>query len=176
MYKLFLEKTDILSPRDQSRAAHSLLKRSLAQHFGLVESDISIKKDSNGAPYVEGVDNVFVSITHTKGMVACAFADSRVGVDAQDITTRRKSVESRVFSKEESKLLDNATDENSAFFTLWTLKESWLKAIGTGFAGNAKEVEFYTLQNPVVSNLSSFSFYTDFRDECAISVCVEKTK
>lgn len=174
MYKLFLEKTGILSPRDQSVAAHSLLIRSLAQHYGLEESDISIKKDGNGAPYVEGVDNVFVSITHTKGMVACAFADSRVGVDAQYITARRKSVENRVFTQEESKLLDNATDENSAFFTLWTLKESWLKAIGTGFAGNAKNVEFYSLENPVISNLSSFSFCTGFRDGCAISVCVEE--
>lgn len=173
MFKLIFEKTDILSPKEQSFAAHSLLKRSLAEHFGLVENDITINKDSNGAPFVEGIDGVFVSITHTKGMVACAFADSRVGVDAEVIATRRKSVENRVFTSDESKLLDSSADENTAFFTLWTLKESWLKAIGTGFAGNAKEIEFYSLTNPVASNSSAFSFFTEIQGGCVLTVCVE---
>ena len=174
MYKLFFEKTDILTPKEQSAAAHSLLKRSLAQHLGLTSDDIIIKKDGNGAPFVEGVDGVFVSITHTKGMVACAFADSRVGVDAENITVRRKNVEKRVFLPCESELIDSARDENAAFFTLWTLKESWLKAIGTGFAGNAKAVEFYSLKNPVASNSDSFSFFTEIQDGCALSVCIER--
>lgn len=173
MYKLIFEKTDILSPKEQSLAAHSLLKKSLARHFGLDANDIIIKKDSNGAPFIDGMDGVFVSITHTKGMVACVFADSRVGVDAEAITTRRKSVENRVFTSDESELIDGADDENTAFFTLWTLKESWLKAIGTGFAGNAKEIEFFSLNNPVTSNSDTFSFFTEIQDGCALSVCVE---
>ncbi len=173
MYKFFFEKTNILSPREQSLAAHSLLKRSLAQHFGLDADDITIKKDSKGAPFVEGANGVFVSITHTKGMVACAFADSRVGIDAELITARRKSVENRVFTLNESKLIDLSEDENTAFFTLWTLKESWLKAIGTGFAGNAKDVEFYSLANPVNSNFDRFSFFTEKQGDFVISVCVE---
>lgn len=173
MYKFFFEKTNILSPREQSFAAHSLLKRSLAQNFGLDDDDITIKKDSKGAPFVEGINGVFVSITHTKGMVACAFADSRVGIDAELITARRKSVENRVFTLNESKLIDLSEDENTAFFTLWTLKESWLKAIGTGFAGNAKDVEFYSLTNPVNSNFDRFSFFTEKQGDFVISVCVE---
>lgn len=173
MYKCFFEKTGILTPKEQSAAAHSLLKRSLAEHFSINESDIVIKKDGNGAPFIEGMEDVFVSLTHTKGMVACAFADSRVGVDAEVITVRRKAVEKRVFTLRESELLDCSENENTAFFTLWTLKESWLKAIGTGFAGNAKEIEFYSLSNPVGSNSDSFSFFTEIQGGCALSVCVE---
>ncbi len=173
MYKLVFEKTDILSPKEQSFAAHSLLKRSLSEHFGLDENKIIIKKDSNGAPFVEGIEGIFVSITHTKGIVACAFADSRVGVDAERITTRRKTVENRVFTQDESELIDSAADENLAFFTLWTLKESWLKAIGTGFADNAKDIEFYSTENPVKSNSDTFSFFTEVQDGYIVSLCVE---
>lgn len=173
MYKYFFEKTGILSPKEQSFAAHSLLKRCLAKHFGIDANDIVIKKDLNGAPYIEGMNGIFVSLTHTGGMVACAFADSRVGVDAEAITARRKGVEKRVFTPDESRLIDGAEDENTAFFTLWTLKESWLKAIGTGFAGNAKEIEFYSLTNPVISNSDSFSFFTEIQGDCVLSVCVE---
>ena len=173
MYKLFLEKTDVLSPKEQSAAAHSLLKRSIAEHFGINENDIIIKKDPNGAPFIEGIEGVFVSLTHTGGLVACAFADRRVGVDAVVITQRRKGVEKRVFTQTESELLDTAENENTAFFTLWTLKESWLKAIGTGFAGNAKEIEFYSFSNPVRSNSDTFSFFTETHSDCAVSVCIE---
>lgn len=89
------------------------------------------------------------------------------------IATRRKSVENRVFTLDESKLLDSSEDENAAFFSLWTLKESWLKAIGTGFAGNAKEIEFYSVANPVSSNSDTFSFFTEIQGDCALSVCIE---
>ncbi len=173
MYKYFFEETELLSPKEQSAAAHSLLKRSLAEYFGLDADDITIKKDSNGAPFIEAMDGVFVSIAHTKGMVACAFADGRVGIDVEVIATRRKSVEPRVFTFDESKLLDLSENENTAFFTLWTLKESWLKAIGTGFAGNAKEIEFYSVTNPVSSNSDTFSFFTEVQGGCVLSVCVE---
>ena len=173
MYKLFVKKTGALSPKEQSVAAHSLLKRRLAEHLGVDENEIVIKKDGNGAPFIDGMGGVYVSLTHTKGAVACAFADGRVGVDAETLSVRRKSVESRVFTAGESKLIDSSQDENTAFFTLWTLKESWLKAIGTGFAGNAKEIEFYSLANPISSNSDTFSFFTEIRDGCAVSVCVE---
>ena len=173
MYKMFFEKTDILSPKAQSAAAHSLLKRNLAQYYALDENDIVIQKDSNGAPFIEGMNDVFVSISHTQGMVACAFADSRVGIDVEKHSLRRKKVENRVFTLNESKLIDASDDENIAFFTLWTLKESWLKAIGTGFAGNAKDIEFYSLINPVSSNSDTFSFFTEVQGGCAISLCVE---
>ena len=82
------------------------------------ENDIVIKKGSNGAPFVEGIDGVFVSISHTKGMVACAFADSRIGIDAETVSMRRKSVEKRVFTFDESRLLDSSEDENKRTITI----------------------------------------------------------
>ena len=164
----------MLLPREQSAAAHLLLRCCLAEHYGIDVNKIIIRKDGNGAPFVEGMNDVFVSITHTEGLVACAFADSRVGIDAEVIKQRRKSVEKRVFTPGESDLVDKATDGNTAFFTLWTLKESWLKAIGTGFMGNAKAIEFYSLENPVSCNSDSFSFFTEIQGDYAISVCVEK--
>ena len=97
MYKYFFEKTGVLLPKEQSAAAHSLLKRRLAEHLCLDSNDIVIKKDMNGAPYIEGIKGVYVSLTHTKGMVACAFADKRVGIDAEPITKRRRGVDAPRF-------------------------------------------------------------------------------
>ena len=174
MIKYFYKKTANLSPAEQSEAAYSLLKEKLAEAYNVDLSAISFFKDDRGCPFVKGVDGVFVSVTHTRGLVACAFSNGRVGVDAELIASRRKSVEKRVFTDDEINLIDNASDADAAFFTLWTLKECYLKAIGTGFADNAKEVEFTSYENPVASNKRNFSFFSNVVDGYVISVC-EKT-
>ena len=130
MFKLFYEKTEKLTPVQQSEAGYSLLKEKLCDYYKKEPSSFYIEKDSKGCPYIVGIENVYVSITHTEGLVACAFADFRVGVDAEKIQIRRKSVEKRVFTDDEISLLDKSTDADTAFFTLWTLKESYLKASG----------------------------------------------
>lgn len=173
MIKYFYRKTEKLSRSEQSAAAYSLLIEKLSLHFGAEFTPDEIKKDSKGCPYLDGRPDIFVSITHTDSLVACAFSDSRVGIDAEKVAIRRKSVEKRVFTDDEINLLDNSKDADLAFFTLWTLKESYLKAIGTGFADNAKSVEFLSLENPIVSNQPVYSFSTEKYGEYVISVCAK---
>ena len=100
-----------------------------------------------------------------------AFSDMPVGVDIESVKKRRKSVEKRVFTDGESALIDGAEDEDKAFILLWTLKESYLKAIGTGFADNAKEIEFYSLEMPIKSNKPEYTFTTGECSGFVYSVC-----
>lgn len=174
MIKYYYKKTAKLSPSAQSEAAYSLLKEKLAEFYNVDTAEISFFKDDKGCPLVKGIDGIFVSVTHTNGLVACAFASNRVGIDAEKASTRRKSVEKRVFTDNEISLLDKSTDADTAFFTLWTLKESYLKAIGIGFADNAKTVEFSCLEDPIISNKRNYSFLSNVVDGYVISVC-EKT-
>ncbi len=176
MTKYFYEETKASTASQLSLAAHSLLKRKLSEHFNVSVDKIEIKKDSRGAPYVDFIDGVFVSLTHTKGLVACAFSDNRVGIDAEPINSRRKQVEKRVFNEGEISLIDSSASPDTAFFALWTLKESWLKAMGTGFADNAREIEFYSLTNPVLSNKINCCFTVDFINGYALSLCIVKTE
>ncbi|MBQ3603548.1 MAG: 4'-phosphopantetheinyl transferase superfamily protein [Clostridia bacterium] len=174
MIKYYYKKTAKLSPAEQSEAAYSLLKEKLAEFYNVDTAEISFFKDDKGCPFVKGIDGVFVSVTHTNGLVACAFASNRVGIDAEMISARRKSVEKRVFSDNEISLINKSTDADTAFFTLWTLKESYLKAIGTGFADNAKTVEFFGIENLIISNAENHFFLSNIVDGYVISVC-EKT-
>ncbi len=173
MADLFYKKTDKLNRAEQSTAAHSLLKSCLAVKFGRNASEIEIKKDERGCPFVDFADGIFVSISHTDGLVACALAGGRVGVDAEKIANRRPRVEPRVYTPAEISLIDGAENSDFAFFQLWTLKEAYLKAIGTGFAGNAKELEITSLK-PIASNHPSFEFASYVYEGYIISVCVEK--
>ncbi len=157
-----------------SEAAHSLLRRAVADKLGARTEQVKICKDAKGRPYIEGMSNIFVSLSHSKGTVICAVSDKEIGVDVERCSKRRKSVESRVFTDCETSLIDKADNEDKAFFTLWTLKESYLKAIGTGFAGNAKSIEFYTLTNPIESSNKSYNFTVGEQNGFLFAVCEKK--
>lgn len=175
MAQMFFGKAAGESYREMSNAAHSLLKSELARFLSIGENDISILKDEKGCPYIEGREDIFVSLSHSNGVVMCAFSDTPVGVDTEPLKKRRKSVESRVFTDGEISLVDSAEDKDKAFFTLWTLKESYLKAIGTGFADNAKDVEFYSVEMPIQTNKPEYSFSIGERDGFIYSVCVKNS-
>ncbi len=174
MINLFFEKSAGDTYLQMSTAAHNLLCRELARHLSINADSITIFKDEHGRPYIEGFDNIFVSLSHSHGAVMCAFSDNPIGVDIEQAGKRRKSVEDRVFTSNEISLLDQAENEDKAFFTLWTLKESYLKAIGTGFSDNAKEIEFLSLASPVKSNKSEFDFTTGEYENMIYSVCEKK--
>ena len=157
-----------------SDAAHNLLRSAIEKKYDIPQNQIVILKDDKGKPYIEGREDIFVSLSHSKGTVMCAVSDKEIGIDVEMCAERRKSVESRVFTESEITLINNAKDENKAFFTLWTLKESYLKAIGTGFADNAKNIEFFSVENPIKSNNQVYSFETGEYEGFVFAVCEKK--
>jgi 4'-phosphopantetheinyl transferase len=85
-----------------------------------------------------GPDLAF-NIAHTDGLVACAVAlDTDIGVDVErirfDVDGRRLA--RHYFSATENEWLDQCGDAEHAirFSELWTLKEAYIKAIGTGLS------------------------------------------
>src|SRR5262249_5736180 len=80
---------------------------------------------------------VAISLSHSRGLVACALAHDRlVGVDVQpvDMTLDVMTLARRFFAPEEAAALDACVPEQRAsrFCELWTLKEALFKALGLG--------------------------------------------
>ena len=174
MAEIFWAESSENSYKEMSATAHNLLCDVIADKLGIHANEINILKDERGKPYIDGHSDMFISLSHCKGVVMCAFSDKDIGVDVEMCVKRRKSVESRVFTDFEISLLENSDDEDKAFFTLWTLKESYLKAIGTGFSDNAKNIEFLSLKNPIESNNKNYSFTVGERDNFVFAVCEKK--
>ncbi len=78
------------------------------------------------------------NLSHARGIVACAVARSEIGVDVESIDGRIEPLEiaSRFFSPPEVEWLRDSDGDvrQERFFSLWTLKESYIKAIGTGLS------------------------------------------
>ena len=87
-----------------------------------------------GKPYVENVKDVHFNISHSGEWVVCGVDAEPIGIDIQIIKSIKLKIAERFFSQDEYSDIV-AKDENERtdyFYDLWTLKESYIKAVGRG--------------------------------------------
>lgn len=137
-----------------------------------------IIKGSHGKPYLRYHPYLYFNLSHTSGLVACVIAEQEVGIDIEVMRPYKKAVISKVCTPLEQQWIQEATDPNEAFFKLWTLKESVIKAEGVGLSYPLKQLEFQIdAQGKLqfkVSNLK-YHFNQEIIDkQFVLSVCVKQ--
>lgn len=127
-----------------------LVRFALAKYLKTTMAEIEFAVDENGRPSLVAGDlvpPVFFSVSHSHGVVGCAFANIReVGLDLEWVSRdlNIEEVARTVFSREEIKNLDQCfgTDRQVLFFRKWTLKEAYLKALGLGLTDDLTKISF----------------------------------
>ncbi|MGE7890627.1 4'-phosphopantetheinyl transferase family protein [Bacillus cereus] len=134
------------NPKDMYRAliGDILSRVMLSERLGIAIRDLSIKQMSYGKPYVRDVKCHF-NISHSGEWIVCSVAESPVGIDIENIQPVDFNIARRFFSRYEIAYLDRISPviQKDYFWKIWTLKESYLKAIGTGFY---KSLDSFSIQ------------------------------
>ena len=145
---------DQLSPAERARCdrfrferdrrdfavAHALLRHALTVHEGVPASPWSFEDGLHGKPFLTpGQSALEFNVAHTNGLVACVLTTvGPVGVDVEslDRAVNGDEVADRYFSPQEIQALRAlaGVEPQARFIELWTLKEAYLKAIGTGLS------------------------------------------
>lgn len=136
-------------------ASRVLLRQTLADATGHPAASFRFSTDAHGikprlvAPV--DVQALHFSLTHTDGLVACAVTwTGEVGIDAEPWArpTRVDALAPRVLSpREVDAIATLAPDARThRFLEYWTIKEAWLKAMGTGLRVPPTSVEADTLE------------------------------
>jgi 4'-phosphopantetheinyl transferase len=164
----------------------SLLGELLARHLlhkatGEPLPNEAFTTGEKGKPAHDGFRGVHFNITHSGEWVVVALSLCRVGVDVEKMRKIPEGVARRFFSEAENQLMDSAKTEaerREIFFTLWTLKESFLKTIGTGltkslssFTINKENGHFELEQDEETRGFRLCTF--EFRDGYKLSACAE---
>lgn len=130
-------------------AAHELLRRTLSRDDPRTPDRWRFDKDLRGKPFLvePGACRSSFSLSHTRGMVACAVTqDADVGVDVEciDRGVDPAEIASRFFAPAEAAHLQTLDEEarRGRFFELWTLKEALVKALGIGMAAALNQLVF----------------------------------
>lgn len=121
-------------------AAHWLARTMLAEATGVAPAALRFARDPGGKPRLTGQQAApDFSLTHTRGLVACAIArDAAIGIDAEYIDRQgwTGAVASTFFAAAEVRQIEAAAGQAriDLFYRLWTLKEAVVKATGAGIA------------------------------------------
>lgn len=115
--------------------SHQLLRDAAAAYcteHSLPLPALDFARSEGGKPFFLYAPHLHFSISHSGGFWICAFSDSPIGIDLQQIKAiRATGIARRFFHPEEIAYLDAHPD---AFFALWTAKESYVKLTGRGVA------------------------------------------
>lgn len=162
-----------------SLAAGLLIQQTIERCLGILPENLILNKTEQGKPYIPGEEGFFFNISHSGEYVAIAYGDSPVGIDLEGIREKDLKVAKRCFCEEEYLyILAGKSDEEQSrrFFEIWTMKESYLKCLGTGI--NVPLNSF--LVNPVERRVVNFEdgeylFKSRIYEDYIISVCLKKT-
>ena len=148
----------------------SLSKEMAYKHYN--KNNLTIKRNDNGKPYFENEDNIFFNGSHSNDLICVGMSDRLIGVDAEFIKERKFfDIASEYFSFKERKFLKTSKKLEIDFFTLWTLKEAYIKKLGKVIFDIKDSIEI-DLDERVIYNADNLFFATFILDDSyIISLC-----
>ena len=121
----------VIERSTDTKKAAKLLAISLGK--SVLNKEIKIEYEDSGKPYIN--DSTYgISISHSKDVILVAIHDNLIGADIENIRTFDDRLIKTYFTPEEAQF---ATDTEK-FFTVWTIKEAYLKLTGEGLKGIKK--------------------------------------
>jgi len=132
------------SDGDRFALAHVLLRLTLSRHADIDPADWRFETNDFDKPEIAptiAAPPLRFNLTHTTGLIAVAVTLARdIGIDAESTKPPRAvdplTLAERFFSIEEIAYIHGhaGAEQKAAFFKLWTLKESYIKARGQGLS------------------------------------------
>ena len=133
--------------------SHALLRHALSKYSTVRALQWQFSCNTHGKPELVkdtvaldiDIPAISFNLTHTDGLCACVVTlDRTCGIDAENIHRKNRlaAVAQRMFAEEELKVLQENPDEQHQFYNFWTLREAYVKALGTGLAGSSKDYYF----------------------------------
>lgn len=146
--------------------------------LGVNYCEEELRYNRYGKPYLKNYENIFFNLSHCHELAVCAIESCEVGIDAENIRKWHPNVCKRVFSDRETELLMHSENKNEFFFRLWTLKESFVKAIGVGISYPMKKCEFIIDSNSIKAyGCDGYSFsQIILNDKYVCSVCLKRNQ
>ena len=127
---------------------------------GIEERLCTYASGEYGKPYLAGHPNLAFSLAHSGIMVMCALSDDgEVGCDIEKIARRGQAIARRYFCESEQRHISASANPAEEFTRFWTLKESYIKALGTGLRTSLSTFEINPGPPPSVVGEDSLHFY-----------------
>lgn len=129
---------------EQHRLAHQLLEQVLEEQG--IFPPYSLQKGEHGKPFLAQYPAVHINLSHCNKAVLCGVGGVPLGIDVEGQRPFRERVMQRVLMEEEQQAVLQAEQPAWQFLRFWTLKESFVKALGIGISYPMRQISFSQLQ------------------------------
>jgi len=167
-------------PQRLQRAQKFLRKADRLRCIGagaLLHTVAGIREDAlsagvNGKPMVVGSSSFF-NLSHSGNFAVMATDIASLGIDVEEMNEKHLFIAPKVYTPEELTWMEK--DPLPRFTTLWTAKESVLKAIGSGLSVAPESFSVLPLLNNGSASLFGAMRYCKVAvlENCMVSVCTE---
>lgn len=113
-----------------------LARYAICNRFNIKSSQLKFGRNEYGKPILTEHKDIHFNLSHAGDWVVCAADNAPVGIDVEVIQPINFDIAKRFFTKAEYNDLMGQDEKNRLhyFYTLWTLKESYIKAVGKGLS------------------------------------------
>jgi 4'-phosphopantetheinyl transferase len=128
----FFKKEDAL----RSLYGEILVRSRLAERLGTGIRDLVLEKTAFGKPFLPRSPDLHFNLSHSGDWACCAIDSMKLGIDVEKMKPIDMKIADRFFSEREAAGLFSKpeADRLKCFYDIWTLKESYIKAIGKGLS------------------------------------------
>lgn len=164
--------------KKRSMIAELLIQKATMEKTGFKKNDIS--RNEYGKPYIQDVEGFYFNISHSGNYVAIGVSDGEIGIDIERKDWVDYRIVERFFSKKEAQAILSCPEEQGridTFYKLWTLKESYVKALGRGLSIPLSSFEFDISDEIKVNDSVQrvfFYFYHRFIQDYSLALCHAK--
>ena len=125
-----------LEDRQRALLGAILVRSVISIRSGLKIKDISLSRDEYGKPFLKDIEDVHFNLSHSGDWVVCIIGNAKVGIDIEEMKQIDIGLGEHFFSDFEYEALKKLPEKRhlDRFYELWTLKESYIKAIGKGLS------------------------------------------
>ena len=141
--------------RRRFRVAHSSVRGILGRYLRQPAASLAFESNTAGKPFLQGLGRshgIFFNLAHSdRHALLAVTSDREVGVDIEiaRVFEDLPGMARQIMSSAEWHRFRSIPPESAhdAFFGLWTRKEALLKAVGTGFLSDPREVNLGLANN-----------------------------
>lgn len=178
------EKLHFQKDKDKYLTCRYCLRKVLEKYLSYNASEIRFEFNAYQKPYILSEQNeslISFNMSHTDHLLYIAIGKKQeIGIDIEEIKEKdgKKENLSEVFmSPKELQFFEQIeSDKLLHFYQIWTQKEAYLKAIGTGFSTDPKKIDMVltldlNIRNHQINNkiINTYKF-----SDCFLSICTCK--
>ena len=141
--------------------SQGVLRSILAGYLNIEPLQVKLSKHAKGKPFVTNDSSLFFNLSNSGKKAVFSFSrDNEVGIDLEMIRALpdlEELIQKNFSQKEVDYIVKNPEEKLKRFFLFWTIKESYLKAIGEGMRLAPDNLEF-SIENDTIKFLGAKGF------------------